>query len=36
MRSMVRIRSCQGASLMRLTAGIPFGGVNAGGASREL
>jgi hypothetical protein len=36
MRSIVRIRSCQGASFVRLMTGIPAGGVNAGGASCAL
>ncbi len=36
MRSMVRIRSCQGTSLVRLTTGIPLGGVNAVGACFAL
>ena len=31
-----RIRSCQGTSLVRLTTGIPVGGVKAGGALRAL
>jgi len=35
-RSIVRIRSCQGTSLVRLTTGMPVGGVNAGGASFAL
>lgn len=34
MRSIARIRSCQGTSLARLTVGIPVGGVNAAGALR--
>lgn len=29
-RSIVRIRSCQGTSLVRLTTGMPLAGVNAG------
>ncbi len=36
MRSIVRIRSCQGSSLVSRSAGMPSGGVNAGGACFAL